>query len=136
MDCALEALAQSRYSPYVDRQRPVWAGFSLGAIVGVAIAARRPSDFAELVLVEGGVERFGDAETRAFAKGGGRSVLFVCAQAGCATRAQKRADRLAALGLSATVVDAGPVGHTYDGAVADAVRRALPSFVGLLGERR
>jgi predicted esterase len=129
VDRALEALARSRHARYVDPARPVWAGFSLGAIMGVAIAARRPSEFADLILVEGGVDRFGDAEARAFAQGGGRRVLFACAQRGCAKSAKKRADRLISLGVEATVVDAGPIGHTYDGAVADAVRLALPAFL-------
>jgi hypothetical protein len=89
-----------------------------------------PADFPVLVLVEGGIDRFGDDQARAFAKGGGRSVLFACAQAGCGKTVKKRAERLEKLGIKTAVVDAGPVGHTYDGPVAEAVARALPAFLG------
>ncbi len=130
VDAALAALRRSAFAPYLSGEPPVWTGFSLGAIMGVAIAARRPADFPVLVLVEGGVDRFGDEQARAFAKGGGQRVLFACAQAGCGKTAKKRADRLEKLGIATAVVDAGAVGHTYDGPVADAVARALPAFLG------
>ncbi len=130
VDAALAELRKSRFSPWLREGPPVWTGFSLGAIMGVAIATRRPADFPELVLVEGGVDRFGDDAARTFVKGGGKRVLFACAQPGCARSAQKRADRLEKLGVKTAVVDAGPVGHTYDGPVAAAVARALPAFLG------
>ncbi|NUO52384.1 MAG: hypothetical protein HOV80_26340 [Polyangiaceae bacterium] len=129
VDAALAALAGSKYARWVEGAPYVWTGFSLGAIMGVAIAKRRPSDFPELVLIEGGVDRFGDDVARAFAKGGGKRVMFACAQAGCAKTARKRADRLEALGIETQVVDAGAIGHTYDGPVAEAVGSAFPAFM-------
>lgn len=129
VDAALGALASSKYARWVEGAPYVWTGFSLGAIMGVAIAKRRPSDFPELVLIEGGVDGFGEDVARAFAKGGGKRVMFACAQAGCGKTARKRAERLEALGIEAQVVDAGPIGHTYDGPVAEAVGRAFPDFM-------
>ncbi len=129
VDAALAALGRSRYGAFVAEGPPVWAGFSLGAIMGVAIARRRPADFPALVLIEGGADRLGADAARAFAKGGGQRVLIACAQAGCGKAARARAQQLQALGVSATVVDAGAIGHTYDGAVAEAVKAALPAFL-------
>jgi pimeloyl-ACP methyl ester carboxylesterase len=134
VDAALAALRASPHAPHLAEGPPAWAGFSLGAIMGVAIAARRPADFSVLFLVEGGVDRFTDEVSRTFAKGGGKAVLFACAQAGCGKTAQKRADRLTALGVRTRVVDAGNLGHRYDGPVADGVKAALPEF--LEGETR
>lgn len=131
VDAATAALRETGFAGYLEDDAPVWTGFSLGAIMGVAIAARRASDFPELVLVEGGVDRFGDDQARAFARGGGKRVLFACAQAGCAKPAKRRAEALEKLGVRATVVDAGAIGHTYDGPVAKAVAAALPGFLGL-----
>jgi pimeloyl-ACP methyl ester carboxylesterase len=129
VDAALAALRASTYAPYVAEGPVAWAGFSLGAIMGVAIAARRPADFSTLLLVEGGVERFGEEAARAFAKGGGRRVLFACAQRGCVKLAAERARRLEAHGLKTAAVDGGNAGHTYDGPVAEAVARALPALL-------
>lgn len=129
VDAALAALRASPFALHLAEGPPVWAGFSLGAIMGVAIAARRPADFPVLVLIEGGMDRFSDDVARTFARGGGKAVLFACAQRGCAKPGAKRAERLEALGVRATVVDAGSIGHTYDGPVADAVKSALPAFL-------
>lgn len=129
VDAALAALRGSAFAPHLAAGPPVWTGFSLGAIMGVAIAARRPADFPTLVLVEGGVDRFGEEVARAFAKGGGKSVLFVCAQRGCAKPARQRAARLERLGVHAMVADAGAIGHAYDGPVAAATKAALPALL-------
>ncbi len=129
VDAALAALRASPYATHLTDGPPAWAGFSLGAIMGVAIAARRPADFPVLFLVEGGVDRFTDDVSRTFAKGGGKAVLFACAQAGCGKTARKRADRLGALGIRTRVVDAGNLGHRYDGPVADGVKAALPELI-------
>ncbi|MBL8741681.1 MAG: hypothetical protein JNK04_11325, partial [Myxococcales bacterium] len=107
VDAAWAALRTSRYAPFVAEGPATWAGFSLGAIMGVAIAERRPRDFATLLLVEGGVDRFLDEAARAFAKGGGQRVLFVCAQRGCSGTASARAKALERAGLKASVIDAG-----------------------------
>lgn len=129
VDAALVALRASDYAPFIDEGAPVWAGFSLGAIMGVAIAERRPKDFTTLILVEGGVDRFRDETARAFAKGGGKKVMFVCAQRGCKGVATPRAKLLERLGVSSVVVDAGNIGHAYSGPVADAIGLELPAFL-------
>ena len=56
-------------------------------------------------------------------------MMFVCAQGGCAGPAQAIANRFVQIGVEAVVVDAGQVGHSYNGPVADAVARALPGFL-------
>jgi pimeloyl-ACP methyl ester carboxylesterase len=129
VDAAIAALRVSPHAAFVADGPATWAGFSLGAIMGVAIAERRPQDFSTLLLVEGGVDRFRDETVRAFAKGGGKRVMFVCAQRGCKGVALPRAKALERAGVSATVVDAGNIGHAYSGPVADAIGKELPSFL-------
>lgn len=129
VDAAIEALQKSPYAPLVADGSATWAGFSLGAIMGVSIAERRPQDFSTLVLVEGGVDRFRDDTVRAFAKGGGKRVMFVCAQRGCKGTASARAKALEKAGVEATVVDAGNIGHAYSGPVAVAIAKELPTFL-------
>lgn len=129
VDAAIAALRTSPYGPFVAEGPVTWAGFSLGAIMGVAIAARRPQDFSTLVLVEGGVDRFRDDTARAFAKGGGKRVMFVCAQRGCRGSAAARAKALEKAGIESSVVDAGNIGHAYSGPVAVEIAKALPAFL-------
>lgn len=129
VDAALEAFRAASYARAVPKGGVVWVGFSLGAIMGVAIAARRPADFPTLVLVEGGVDRLTDEVMRKLAKGGTERVLLACAQRGCGAPAKSRAARLEALGIRAAVVDAGNIGHTYDGKVADGIQAALPELL-------
>lgn len=129
VDAALASLWSSPYATHLAPGPVVWAGFSLGAIMGVAIAARRPADFPVLVLIEGGVDRMTAQNVAALAKGGARAVMLACAQAGCAGSARGAQRRLEQAGLTVLVVDAGRVGHTYDGPVAKAVARELPALL-------
>lgn len=129
VDAAIAALRASPHAPFVADGPATWVGFSLGAIMGVAIAERRPHQFPSLILVEGGVDRFRDETVRTFAKGGGKRVMFVCAQRGCKGTATPRAKALERAGVSAVVVDAGNIGHAYSGPVADAIAKELPAFL-------
>jgi pimeloyl-ACP methyl ester carboxylesterase len=134
IDGAVAALRRSRYASHLAEGPAVYAGFSLGAILGVTIAERRAADFPSLVLIEGGSGGLRDEVARRFAGHGGLRVLMACAQRGCGAGLAARARRLEGLGLEATTLDVGHVGHTYDGKVADAVERALPGF--LQGDER
>jgi pimeloyl-ACP methyl ester carboxylesterase len=129
VDAAIAALRASPYAPFVAEGPVTWAGFSLGAIMGVAIAQRRPQDFSTLLLVEGGVDRFRNDAVRAFAKGGGKRVMFVCAQRGCSGAARARATALEKAGVEVSVVDAGNIGHAYTGPVAVAIAEKLSAFL-------
>ncbi|WP_437648024.1 hypothetical protein [Sorangium sp. So ce362] len=124
IDAGLAAL-RARFPEHVDPGAVLYTGFSLGAIMGSAIAARRPALFPRLVLVEGGHDKWTQATARAFADGGGQRVLFVCAQAGCGAAAKAAAARLEKAGVLTRVVRSKEAGHRYDGPVAEETRRAL-----------
>jgi len=125
IDRGLAAL-RARFGARVDGGPAVYAGFSLGAIMGVFVTAHSASTFPRVVLVEGGTDRYVPDVLDGFAKGGGRRVLFVCAQPDCATDAPFTIARLEAAGVKAECVIGPPIGHRYDGAIADTIRGALP----------
>ena len=125
IDRALVAL-RSRFGAHVDTGSLVYAGFSLGAIMGVFVTAHSPGLFPRVILVEGGTDRYVPDVLDAFAKGGGRRVLFVCAQPDCATDAPFTIARLEAAGVKAECVIGPPIGHRYDGAIAETIQGALP----------
>ncbi|WP_437636213.1 hypothetical protein [Sorangium sp. So ce854] len=124
IDAGLAAL-RARFPEHVDPGPALYTGFSLGAIMGSAIAARRAALFPRLVLVEGGHDRWTPATAKAFADGGGQRVLFVCAQAGCGAAAAAAAARLEKAGVQTRVVRSKEAGHRYDGPVAEETQRAL-----------
>jgi dienelactone hydrolase len=121
---ALAALA-ARFPDHADVDRPLYTGFSLGAIMGVSIAARAPLRYPRLVLIEGGHDRWTHASAAAFVKGGGQRVLFVCSQAWCESDARLAGSRLRAAGGAVKVVRGRDVGHSYSGPVAEETKRAL-----------
>jgi pimeloyl-ACP methyl ester carboxylesterase len=129
IDADLAAMRASNFANDLADGPPVYASFSLGAILGAGLAIRRPADFPALILVEGGLDKLDDTALRVFVKRGGARMMFVCAQGGCAGPATLLANRLKQLGGDGVVVDAGRVGHTYDSPVADAVAKALPAFL-------
>jgi pimeloyl-ACP methyl ester carboxylesterase len=124
LDAAVVAL-QARFPDYVDRDRPLYTGFSLGAIMGVSIAERAPSRYPRLVLIEGGHEKWTPKSAAAYARGGGERVLFVCAQTWTANEAMVAARKLDRAGVATRVVHGPDVGHTYDGPTAEEIKRNL-----------
>ncbi|UQA56891.1 hypothetical protein [Polyangium aurulentum] len=128
IDAALEALRE-RFAGYVDDSAPLYTGFSLGAIMGVSIAARAPSRYRRLVLIEGGHDKWTQETAKAFAAGGGERVLFVCSQSYCANDARRAAARLEKAGVATRVVRGPEAGHRYDGPIAAETKKALPWVV-------
>jgi pimeloyl-ACP methyl ester carboxylesterase len=125
IDAGFEAL-RARFPAYVDDSQPLYTGFSLGAILGVAIAARAPSRYSRMVLIEGGHDKWTPEAARAFARGGGQRVLFVCSGAYCAGGARGAGARLERAGVTTKLVRGPDVGHRYDGPVAAEAQKALP----------
>jgi hypothetical protein len=120
------AALRARYPDHAAAGAVLYTGFSLGAIMGIPIAARSPSVFPRLVLVEGGHDRWSPDTAKAFAAGGGQRVLFVCSQPGCAAGAKTAASRLEKAGVLVKVVRGPDAGHRYDGPVAEQTSKALP----------
>lgn len=122
---AAQKALQARFADYVDDSHPLYTGFSLGAIMGVSIAARAPALYGRLVLTEGGHDKWTPDTVKAFAAGGGERVLFVCSQAYCANDARRAGARLEKAGVAIKVVRGPDVGHRYDGPTAAETKKAL-----------
>lgn len=127
VDLGLEALA-ARFDSYVDTDRPVLAGFSLGATEVAQLAVADPARFPRVALVEGGHAVWTDATAQAFASKGGRRVLFACGSPWCAPLAKAAATLLARRGIEARVVYA-VVGHTNDRPLQEAIMREIAWFL-------
>jgi pimeloyl-ACP methyl ester carboxylesterase len=125
IDAGMAAL-KARYGAWLVDGPVVYTGFSLGAILGVKIAARRPASFPRLVLIEGGHDGWTYARVKAFAAGGGKRVLFACGQKGCQLAAASAAQRLRATEVDSRVVLAPGVGHSYGGPVSGLIAEELP----------
>jgi len=128
IDAALAAL-HARYGAYVDAGDVIYAGFSLGAILGVAIVSQQGARFPRAVLIEGGHSGWSRERALAYAAAGGKRVLFACGQPGCRGEAALPAKLLGASRVETRVVYGGNAGHAYDGVVARAVEEALPWLV-------
>jgi pimeloyl-ACP methyl ester carboxylesterase len=115
IDAGLSALRQ-RFPKNVAEGPVVLAGFSLGAILGVTLAARRPEVFSRLVLIEGG-DQWTLANARLFGRKGGQRVLFACSQPGCAASARVAVATLRKAEVMADEVKGKSEGHTYVGDV-------------------
>lgn len=129
IDAGLAAL-RARFGRYVADGPMIYAGFSLGAILGVAVVAEEPARFPIVVLGEGGQEQWTPERVKRFAKGGGRRVLFVCSTAACEAATPKAMAALTRAGVQTKLVSAGYIGHLVDDRVVAVVRAAWPWVVG------
>ena len=115
--------------PRVSRQDGLYAGFSQGASMGSAIIAKHGASFPALALIEG-FERWNIPRARAFAKSGGKRVLFACGTQQCNTVANESARWLTRGGVEARVEFVSGAGHTPAGDVMPRVEAALPWLLG------
>jgi pimeloyl-ACP methyl ester carboxylesterase len=129
IDAALGAL-RVRFGDYVAPAPIVYAGFSLGAILGVGIVAEDADRFPRAVLIEGGHAGWSQARAKTFAGAGGKRILFACGQSSCKSEARAPEKLLGRFGVETRSVFGGEVGHTYDGPVAAEIARALPWLIG------
>jgi predicted esterase len=127
LTAALAALAE-RFPRHADLGAPVYAGFSQGAIMGALLLPSHPAGFSRAVLIEGGYGLFQEWNrlvARSFERRGGERILLACGRIDCTVKANESAGHMRKEGLEARVVSAHGAGHTYGGAVADEVQRAL-----------
>jgi len=120
---ALAALS-SRFPLHVDAEAPVFTGFSLGAILGVHLLSAPDglSRVQRAVLIEGGYAGWNKARAETFVTRGGARLLFACGQSACRHASKQTAKLLQKQGLQVEIASGGDLGHTYDGAVAEAIR--------------
>jgi predicted esterase len=128
VEAAIGAL-RARFADYVDAERPLLAGFSLGAIEVAKLALDNPSRFPRVAVIEGGHGVWTGPAARAFAAHGGLRVLLGCGSAWCVPLARDPAVRLSASGVEAHRVYAH-VGHTTDRPLQEAIMTELPWFLG------
>jgi hypothetical protein len=129
IDAGLAAL-KARFGLYVADGPMIYAGFSLGAILGVAIVADDPTRFPIAVLGEGGHEQWTPARIASFAKGGGRRALFVCSTGTCEAQTARPLAALGRAGVEVKLVSAGRIGHLVDDRVVATVRATWPWVTG------
>jgi predicted esterase len=120
LDAAIAAL-QERYGAWVDPGPMIYIGFSLGAILARSYVtrARAPSQFDRLILIEGGAAGW---DARASSKAGVKRMLWGCGQSPCVDAGRAAAASFERASVPSKVVFAKGAGHTYGGAVAEAIR--------------
>ncbi len=126
VDAALEALA-ARFAGYADIERPLLAGFSLGATEVAELAIGAPARFPRVALIEGGHSVWNAVTIRSFAAEE-RRVLFGCGSTWCVPLAKAAALRLEKGGVQARAVSAS-VGHTIDRPLQEAIMTELSWFL-------
>jgi predicted esterase len=124
IEAGLAAL-RARFPGRVDDGPVLYAGFSQGANMGVAVMAKQPSRYRRAVLTEGGHWRWTAERARAYAEGGGERVLFACGRTSCVKEAAASVALLEAAGVKAKIVAAEGAGHVATGPVAAETRGAL-----------
>jgi hypothetical protein len=124
VEAGLVAL-EARYAGRVTTAPVIYAGFSLGAILG-ADYLRRGRPVTVAVLLEDAEDRWSPTLLRTFVARGGRGVLFGCGTSGCVRAARRITARLRASGVAAGIADGRPAGHTYRGPMLTALRGAFP----------
>lgn len=123
LDRGIAAL-RARWPDFAGEIR-IYTGFSLGAITGVAWLVKEPLRAPIAVLTEGSHAQWTPGAIAAFAKHGGKRVLFACGQPGCVSAANAIATSMKKVGVDAKVVHGKGMGHGYDGAVASAIAGEL-----------
>jgi len=122
IDAGLKAL-KHRYGDQVSDGPVVFAGFSLGAILGADIVLWKPKRYTRAVLVEGGTTNWSLSTAKTFARGGGQKMMFACGQEACVKDTRVGLYWLETAGVDARTAYAGTIGHTYDGIVAEEMTR-------------
>jgi predicted esterase len=128
---ALAAL-HARYGDRVDVERPLYVGFSQGAIDGALLLPNHAARFARAILVEGGngeFDEWGTGPARTLARRGGERVIIACGRAHCDVKGKQSAALLRRAGMSARVVYVPGVGHSYGGPMESALGDAFEWLV-------
>jgi hypothetical protein len=130
VDAAIGAL-QARYGARVDTDRPLLAGFSLGAWQA-AYLAQDDARYSRVAMLEGGVDYdpWVTPGVQRFAAHGGHRVLYACGFPGCGAIARPAVARLEDGGLPARVCAAQVnVRHRDAPPLQEAIRAELAWFV-------
>lgn len=124
LTAAIAAL-KAKYPQHVSEKEIVYTGFSRGAYLGPQLAAKKPDRFKRLVLIEGGHSPWTEDAANAFAKGGGKKVLFACGQQSCVDDALEAAATLGKRNIATKTVLGQGEGHNYKKQVKDELRKQI-----------
>ncbi|MBX3232784.1 MAG: hypothetical protein KIT84_43685 [Labilithrix sp.] len=124
VNAGLAALKQ-RFPSYVAEQSLVYAGFSRGAFLGPKIVTKQPAKYPRAIFIEGGQSAWTPESAAAFAKGGGKRVLFACGQPSCVEEVAPAAALLRAQRVEIKVVHGAGEGHGYKRQVKQELKKSL-----------
>jgi predicted esterase len=117
------ALEQS-YELKLSSSGIIYAAYSQGATMGVAMLTAHGKRFPRLLLVEGGFE-WTARSAHAYRGTGGEKVSLVCGTLNCYRKASRAVEVLGAAQVPARLWYDSSAGHTYTGAIAPEVAEAF-----------
>lgn len=124
IDAAVAALRKI-FPKYVASGPALYIGFSRGSFLGATLIAKTPAKYPRAILIEGGQSAWTDSTAAAYAKGGGKRVLFACGQPSCVAESEPASQLLGRAHVTTRVVHGEGEGHNYKGPVKEQVRAAL-----------
>lgn len=124
IDAGLVAL-RARFGKYVAPGPVVYSGFSRGAFLGASLVANKPQTHGRAILIEGGQSAWTDETASAFAKNGGKRILFACGQPSCVAESEAAAAILAKQHVETRIVHGQGEGHGYKKQVKDRIRESF-----------
>lgn len=124
VDAGLAAL-RARFGKYVAGGPVVYSGFSRGAFLGAALVAKASKTYGRAILIEGGQSAWNDETAAAFAKNGGRRILFACGRPSCVGESEAAAAILAKQHVETRIVHGEGEGHGYKKQVKDQIRASF-----------
>jgi len=122
---AAVAAARKIFPQHIASGPALYIGFSRGAFLGATLIAKTPSKYPRAILIEGGQSAWTDASAAAYAKGGGKRVLFACGQPSCVAESEPASQLLGRAHVTTRIVDGEGEGHGYKGPVKEQIRTAL-----------
>jgi predicted esterase len=122
---AAVAATRKVFTKYIAAGPALYIGFSRGAFLGASLVAKTPAKYPRAILIEGGQSAWSDATATAYARGGGKRVLFACGQPSCLTESGEAAQLLARDHVTTRIVNGEGEGHGYKGPVKDQIRAAF-----------
>lgn len=126
VEAALAALG-ARYPERADLERPVYAGFSQGAAMGILYfeqGGAKATGTRGVLMVDGGAELFNVGVSEKLRAAGVERIAIVCGQASCERGARRSVPWIRQAGLEVFSAYARGAGHTTGGAVAPLVEQA------------
>ncbi len=128
IEAGLAAL-KARFGAHVAEEPVIFAGFSLGARLGVSIVAASPERYPLIVLGEGGYQQLTRRLIGQYAKAGIERILLVCSTDQCEISYEPVSKRLRNAGIESRIASSGGAVHRFRGEVVEATRRNWPWLV-------